>query len=350
MIDADGVLGIVDLLDAVGVPAWVDGGWGVDALLGAQSRAHADLDIDVAAGDLPATLSALTDAGYAVTRDSSLTAVVLAHADGREVDVHWVVPTGDGGGDQGQPNGRFWHYGPPVVGHIGGSPVRCCSVDTQVRGHHGYPPDDSDRADMRLLAERFGLVLLPPYGDLAVAFAAGAPVGARERPTLGLWCPLTIAEVSDLLGGAQLRWWIAGGWAIDLHLGRVTRRHGDIDVGVLRRDQQRLHDHLAGWDLQVAAGGTLRPWGPGEQLEPGDNDIWCRPTTDSPWGLQIVLTDSNGDEWVYRRDPRIRWPLSELTRPAWGVSATWRRGSSCSTSRAVRGRETTPTSSGPGTR
>jgi lincosamide nucleotidyltransferase A/C/D/E len=34
-------------LQAMGIPIWLDGGWGVDALLGEQTRPHDDLDIVV---------------------------------------------------------------------------------------------------------------------------------------------------------------------------------------------------------------------------------------------------------------------------------------------------------------
>jgi len=42
---ADDVCGFLDLLDAQGIRIWLDGGWGVDACLGSQTRRHGDLDI-----------------------------------------------------------------------------------------------------------------------------------------------------------------------------------------------------------------------------------------------------------------------------------------------------------------
>jgi lincosamide nucleotidyltransferase A/C/D/E len=36
---------LLEQLAAVG-PAWVGGGWGVDALVGRQTRSHADLAVD----------------------------------------------------------------------------------------------------------------------------------------------------------------------------------------------------------------------------------------------------------------------------------------------------------------
>lgn len=71
-------------------------------------------------------------------------------------------------------------------------------------------------------------------------------------PDPGPWEPMTPAEVVDLLAPMDRPWWIAGGWAIDLHLGRTTREHGDIDVLILREDQLVLQQVLDGWDLHAA--------------------------------------------------------------------------------------------------
>ncbi len=56
-------------------------------------------------------------------------------------------------------------------------------------------------------------------------------------------------------------WWVAGGWAIDLTLGHQTRKHEDLDVLVLRRDQAWVREELLGWDVHAAdPPGSLRPW------------------------------------------------------------------------------------------
>ena len=44
---ADDVVEIVAWLQAAQVDIWLDGGWGVDALVGEQTRAHKDLDVIV---------------------------------------------------------------------------------------------------------------------------------------------------------------------------------------------------------------------------------------------------------------------------------------------------------------
>ncbi len=39
--------------ETAGLAFWIDGGWGVDALLGRQTRPHSDLDLAVHLADEP---------------------------------------------------------------------------------------------------------------------------------------------------------------------------------------------------------------------------------------------------------------------------------------------------------
>ena len=54
----------LDRLSAAGVEAVVVGGWGVDALVGEQSRVHRDLDLFLARRDMGAAVEALSRLGY----------------------------------------------------------------------------------------------------------------------------------------------------------------------------------------------------------------------------------------------------------------------------------------------
>jgi lincosamide nucleotidyltransferase A/C/D/E len=164
-VDEGDVAKLLDRLAAVRL--WLDGGWGVDALLGSQTRPHSDLDMVVCRADLSATVDVLRALGFEVLRDWLPNAIAYRDASDRQVDLHPVDPTPDGGGDQIQLDGRSrWHYSAPVSGEIGGRPVLCCPVEDQVLCHLGYPPRPTDFEDMRRLGERFGLQLPPPFGTL----------------------------------------------------------------------------------------------------------------------------------------------------------------------------------------
>lgn len=141
-----------------------------------------------------------------------------------------------------------------------------------------------------------------------------ASVAGTDTPW-GKWEPATPTEVAQMFSALRTPWWIAGGYAIELAVGHVFREHGDIDVLLLRRDQLTAQHVLAGWEWWAAdPPGVLRPWQPGETLPASVHDIWCRPTAAHPWRIQLMLDESSGEDWVSRRDPRVRRPISSLGR------------------------------------
>jgi hypothetical protein len=130
---------------------------------------------------------------------------------------------------------------------------------------------------------------------------------------LGRWEPASVAEVGSRFSGIGAPWWIAGGYAIEHAVGAPFRAHGDIDVLLLRRDQLAGQAALPDWEWWAAQPpGALRRWRRGEILPEAVHDIWCRPGPDAPWRVQFMLDEAEGDQWVSRRDPRIRRPIASL--------------------------------------
>jgi hypothetical protein len=130
------------------------------------------------------------------------------------------------------------------------------------------------------------------------------------------WSPLSVDAVAEVLRAIPIPWWIAGGWALDLFLGRITREHGDTDVLILQRDQLVAQESLCDeWDLFKTHQPTpshLAPWPPGEFVEPPVTDIWVRRPGSSAWSFQIMLMQTEGDEWIYKRLRSIRGRVDEL--------------------------------------
>jgi lincosamide nucleotidyltransferase A/C/D/E len=161
---ATDVVEVLELLADAGATAWVDGGWGVDALIGKTTRDHADLDLVVLIDQLDLVRMVLSRVGFdRLLRDWLPTALAVADAQGREIDLHPVSATPDGGGEQLLSDGERFHYPAPVSGRIGGRLVRCVDALTQVRCHLGYEPTDKDRSDMAALHERTGVPLPQEY-------------------------------------------------------------------------------------------------------------------------------------------------------------------------------------------
>jgi len=46
-------------------------------------------------------------------------------------------------------------------------------------------------------------------------------------------------EALVLLSTLRAPWWVAGGWALDLYLGEITRAHKDLDIGIAASDRCR---------------------------------------------------------------------------------------------------------------
>ena len=51
---------------------------------------------------------------------------------------------------------------------------------------------------------------------------------------------LALAEVVELLDRRGFEYWLFGGWAVDFHVGAVTREHDDIDLAVWLRDAEAI--------------------------------------------------------------------------------------------------------------
>jgi hypothetical protein len=135
--------------------------------------------------------------------------------------------------------------------------------------------------------------------------------------------PPEIREVALALAGLRAPWAIAGGWAIDLAIGRVTRPHADVDVAVLRSDQEAIREALPEWDFEVVRGGTLVPWRRGERLKLPLHEVHARPPAGVPGrSLEFLLNERAGTDWVYRRDTAVRRSLVRAIRSvAAGVQA-----------------------------
>jgi hypothetical protein len=109
-------------------------------------------------------------------------------------------------------------------------------------------------------------------------------------------------------------WWIAGGWAIDLHLGRETRHHADLDVAMLRGDEIALPAVLRGWEITIAHSGGFIPWSGERALEMPYHQFWTRRSADGPWDFEILLEDHDAEQWLCRRDHRVTLPVERFGR------------------------------------
>jgi lincosamide nucleotidyltransferase A/C/D/E len=154
------VIEILAALDAGGIDYWVDGGWGIDALVGEQTRLHHDLDLGVSRDDV-ARIEALLPQFRRESEQASCEseqASFYTDERGRAVDLMLVERSQAGQFEQQLPEGGRLRYAESEThasGCIGGRVVRCATVALQ-REHRNRPnATDQDRTDVEVL-ERAG--------------------------------------------------------------------------------------------------------------------------------------------------------------------------------------------------
>src|SRR5438270_13491920 len=90
------VAGIVAYLEDAGIRIWLDGGWGVDALIGEETRLHGDLDAVVEQEKIASIIATLASVGFRGEVDDRPSRSVLAAGGRRQIDFHRIVFDGDG--------------------------------------------------------------------------------------------------------------------------------------------------------------------------------------------------------------------------------------------------------------
>jgi lincosamide nucleotidyltransferase A/C/D/E len=174
MISAEEVICIYQRLSKHGIRLWIIGGWGIDALLRAQTRSHKDLDVLVLVDDVARTRELLRRDGYRLKElwsenrsitdaqgNEVATAFVLLDAEGREFDAHALRLDDQGHGIPAWevPNGFVYQQDELAArGTIAGVTVQCITAEAQMRCHADYVLPDKHRRDLERLHERFGVV------------------------------------------------------------------------------------------------------------------------------------------------------------------------------------------------
>lgn len=154
------VIALQERFERAGLSVWIGGGWGIDALLGEQTREHRDLDLLHRAEQEPRLVELLAGLGYAETVDWRPVRFVMERTDGLEIDLHPLVFKEDGSAEQASlETGKPFHYPASAftTGTIEGVAVPCLSVEQQVHFHQGYDPAERDLHDMARLRETFGI-------------------------------------------------------------------------------------------------------------------------------------------------------------------------------------------------
>ena len=152
------VLDLYNWLKENCIAVWIDGGWCVDALIGKQTREHADLDIAVHRKDNEKLRKLLESNGYKedIRMDSSEFMYVMKNENGESIDVHVFEYDENGKNIYGieYPFGSL-----TGTGIIDGQEVNCIDPHFMYQFKTGYKPKEKDAQDIQALCDNFGFKL-----------------------------------------------------------------------------------------------------------------------------------------------------------------------------------------------
>jgi hypothetical protein len=124
------------------------------------------------------------------------------------------------------------------------------------------------------------------------------------------WDAWTPAEAARHLEQLEAPWYVTAGWALDLFLGRQTREHDDLEIGVPSNRFAEAHEALDGFELVVVGGGKAWPLDPATLAT--HHQTWVREVGGGPWRMDVFREPWDGDVWICRRNAGIRLPASRL--------------------------------------
>ena len=170
------------------IKVFLDGGWGVDALLGYQSRAHNDIDIFVEKNDYQNFIEIMKANGfYEIKMEyTTLNHTVWEDLKNRIIDLHCFEYTVEG---------EILYDGDcfPVEtfsgkGRIEEIEVSCIEPYSQVMFHLGYEFDENDAHDVKLLCETLHIEIPNEYCYLQITVCRGVLILPYKNGYLSTVC------------------------------------------------------------------------------------------------------------------------------------------------------------------
>lgn len=108
-----------------------------------------------------------------------------------------------------------------------------------------------------------------------------------------------LAKLHDAFDRAGVDYWLFGGWAVDFHVGRVTREHADIDIAIWHADLTRVAGILA------ALGWTHTP-------DRDESGYTAFQHGDVRLEAAYLARDEHGDVYTPPDDGRGEWPANSF--------------------------------------
>lgn len=116
------------------------------------------------------------------------------------------------------------------------------------------------------------------------------------------WSPEQLASKLCLV---KAHWYIVGGWAIDLWLGKQSREHEDLEFAVSPKNAHEVASHLSELTFFEVREGRFVFWDTKKPI--GDNtwQLWGADMNAQRWRVDMMMERGTHKYWQYKRKPSI---------------------------------------------
>ena len=125
------------------------------------------------------------------------------------------------------------------------------------------------------------------------------------------WSPMQLAQK---LNGVDAHWYVVGGWALDLWLGKQSREHEDLEFATSPKYVPKLASHLSELTFFEAKAGQLTACDVNQAF---NNDVWQFWGADlsvGRWRVDMMMERGSPEFWEYKRSPSLRQPRDNAIR------------------------------------
>lgn len=119
-----------------------------------------------------------------------------------------------------------------------------------------------------------------------------------------------IEKTKGLLQGLKCPYWFAGGWALDMFLGRQTRPHQDVEVAIARADQKHLLPLPGVSGIEYVEDHERKTWR-GQPLQLPVHELYVNFYGGGT--VEVLLNEFDDSNWIYRRNGNIRLPRQRFS-------------------------------------
>ena len=150
------------------IKVYLDGGWGVDALLGRETRIHNDMDLFVEQKHYHVYIHVIKQHGFEEVTTEYTTDGHTVWKDDKQriIDLHCFEFTDGGIVYEGDTFPLKTFSG---IGKVGDITVSCIEPLSQVMFHLGYEHDENDMHDVLLLCETFQIEVPDEYKETYIS-------------------------------------------------------------------------------------------------------------------------------------------------------------------------------------